>query len=167
LPTLAAPNAENPFGLMGLAYDCDTKVIYATSIAGSTREKENGRIFALDRQTYQILDTLNNIDCLGIGVVYIQGEKRLMLGKARNGAILSIGLSPEGKFVGSRRKELSLEGLGPRGDDIARKIRVLPDGALQIQGVEFYFNLIAPTEKQETKYLFKFMNQKWLLMKVE
>jgi hypothetical protein len=167
LPNLAASTPENPFGLMGLAYDCDTKVIYATSIAGSTREKENGRIFALDRQTYQILDTLNNIDCLGIGLVYIQGEKRLMLGKARNGSILSIGLSPEGKFVGSRRKELSLEGLGPRGDDIARKIRVLPDGSLQIQGVEFYFNLIAPTEKQETKYLFKFMNQKWLLAKVE
>ncbi len=167
LPTLEKPSAENPFGLMGLAYDCDTKVIYATSIAGSTRDKENGRVFALDKQTHQILDTLNNIDCLGVGLVSIQGEKRLILGKARNGSILSITLSPEGKFVGSYHKELSLEGLGPRGDDIARKIRVLADGTLQIQGVEFYFNLIAPTEKQETKYSFKFNNGKWLLVKIE
>jgi hypothetical protein len=167
LPTSNPPNAENPFGLMGLAYDCDTKVIYASSLAGSTRDKENGRIFALNRETYQIVDTLDKIDCMGVGIAFIQGEKRLLLGKARNGSILSVALNSEGKFVGSRRKELSLEGLGPRGDDIARKIRVLPDGTLQIQGVEFYFNLIAPTEKQETKYLFKAVNQKWMLIKIE
>ena len=167
LPALANPTPENSFGLMGLAYDCDTKVIYASSLAGSTREKENGRIFAINKLTYQIIDTLNNTDCLGLGVAYIQGEKRLLLGKARNGMVVSIAVKADGSFGETYRKEINLDGLGPRGDDIARKIRFGADGILQIQGVEFYFNLIAPTEKQESKYYFKHNGQKWGLVKME
>ncbi len=167
LPYFAKPNAENPFGLIGLAYDCDNKVIYASSLAGSTRKKENGKIFAIQSTDNKIVAIIDSVDCMGIGLVYVNGEKRLFMGKTRNCEIVSIALNPNGSFKGTPRKELSLEGLGPRGDDVARKIRLLPDGSLQIQAVEFYYNLIAPTEKQESKYIFKYMNGKWILVQMQ
>jgi hypothetical protein len=167
LPYFDKPNAENPFGLIGLAYDCDTKIIYAASLAGSTRKKENGKIFAIQSAGNKIVATIDSSDCMGIGLGYVNGEKRLFMGKTRSGEILSVALNTDGSFKGTPRKELSLDGLGPRGDDVARKIRFLPDGSLQIQAVEFYYNLIAPTEKQESKYIFKYMNEKWVLVQMQ
>ena len=159
LPAAAPVHTENPFGLIGLAYDCDTKIIYATSLAGSTQDKELGCIFAIQSTDYQIIDTIENIDCLGIGLGIMNGEKRLFVGRTRNNDVQSIALKSNGTFNGIPRQEIKLDGLGPRGDDVARKIRFLPDGTLQIQAVEFYYNLIAPTEKQESKFIFKFANK--------
>lgn len=167
LPYASLPNTENPYGLIGLAYDCDTKIIYAASLAGSTRKKENGKIFAIQSTDNKIVASIDSSDCMGVGLGLINGEKRLFMGKARSGDVLSIALNNDGSFRGSPRKELSLDGIGPRGDDVARKIRFLPDGSLQIQAVEFYYNLIAPTEKQETKYIFKYQNEKWILVQVQ
>ncbi len=162
LPMAAPVNTENPFGLIGLAYDCDTKIIYATSLAGSTSSKELGRVFAIQSTDYKVVAMLENIDCLGIGLGMMNGEKRLFLGKTRNNEVQSIGLENNGAFKGTPRLEIKLDGLGPRGDDVARKIRFLPDGTLQVQAVEFYYNLIAPTEKQESKFMFKYVNNKWI-----
>jgi hypothetical protein len=154
-------NTENPFGLIGLAYDCDTKIIYATSLAGSTRDRELGRVYAIQSTDYKVVAMIENIDCLGIGLGIMNGEKRLFLGRTRNNEVQSIGLDANGTFKGTPRLEIKLDGLGPRGDDVARKIRFLPDGTLQVQAVEFYYNLIAPTEKQESKFMFKYLNNKW------
>ena len=51
LPTLAAPTPENPYGIMGLAYDCDTNSLYVSSVFGSTRLTQAGRIFRIDLNT--------------------------------------------------------------------------------------------------------------------
>jgi hypothetical protein len=161
LPSAASVNTENPFGLIGLAYDCDTKIIYATSLAGSTRDRELGRVYAIQSTDYKVVAMIENIDCLGIGLGIMNGEKRLFLGRTRNNEVQSIGLDANGTFKGTPRLEIKLDGLGPRGDDVARKIRFLPDGTLQVQAVEFYYNLIAPTEKQESKFMFKYLNNKW------
>jgi hypothetical protein len=51
----------------------------------------------------------------------------------------------------------------------ARKIRFSPDGTMTITGIEFYFNLTAPTEKQETVYQFRYVpaQQKWMLTGIQ
>jgi hypothetical protein len=167
LPRLGTGNAhQNPYGLLGLGYDCDTRVLYASSVAGSTMQQEIGRLFALRSTDQQVVATLDSLDAFGVGVGTIVGEKRLYFGKARSGRVYSIGLRPDGGFVGSPRLELSLDDLGPRGDDRARKIRFSPDGTMTVTGIEFYYNLTAPTEKQETIYQFRYQEarRQWVLV---
>ena len=162
-------NGKNPFGLLGLGYDCDNGVLYATSVSGSTLDQEKGRIFAINTQNMTVIDQIDTLDAFGAGVGTINNEKRLYFGAARNGNIFSIGLNTDGSFVGTPRVEFTLEGLGPRGDDRARKIRFAPDGTLTIQGVEFYFNLTAPTEKQESAYQFRYVpeQKKWAFLGIK
>lgn len=165
LPSLKKPTPQNAFGILGLAYDCENNNLYATSVMGSDRENEVGQLFSLSttNDKVTILDKLSNIDAIGIGVAYFNGQKRVFFGKARTSDIYSVGIDFNGKFVGLPRLETTLAELGLRGDDRARKIRFTPDGKMIIKGIEFYFNLIAPTEKQESTYTFKYnlQNNKW------
>jgi hypothetical protein len=164
-----ATNNQNPFGLIGLGYDCDLQVLYASSVAGSSMEQARGSIFAIRCRDKKIISTLDSLDAFGLGVGSISGSKRLYYGSARSGDIFSVALDADGGIIGKSKLELTLEDLGPRGDDRARKIRFSPDGTLTITGVEFYFNLTAPTEKQETIYQFKFnaLQQKWVLSGIQ
>jgi hypothetical protein len=159
-------NGQNPYGAMGLAYDCDNGVIYASSVAGSTRKLELGHIYAVRTTDSKIIASMDSIDGFGLGVGTIDGAKRLYFGSARNGQIQSVGLNADGTFAGNIVNEFTLDDLGPRGDDRARKIRFASDGTMTVHGVEFYFNLTAPTEKQETVYQFKYniAQKKWQLM---
>jgi hypothetical protein len=155
LPAAAPPSDQNPFGALGLAYDCDTDSLYVSSVAGSTRREERGRLFRVDAQSPAILAQRDGVDAMGVGVFNGRDGKRLYYGLARAPEIWSIPLDARGDFAGEPRLELSLEGLGPRGDDKARRIRF--DGTeMTIHGIEFNFNLVAPTEKQETLYRFSY-----------
>ncbi|MFN0204047.1 MAG: hypothetical protein ACKVTZ_21190 [Bacteroidia bacterium] len=164
LPMAAPLSHHNPYGLLGLAYDCDNQTVYATSVAGSTRTVECGRIFHVNINTQKVLSQLDSVDAMGIVVGNLQGEKRVYFGKTRTGEIMSIKVDENGDFVGKARTEFSLEGVGTRGDDKARKIRINAQNELIITGAEFYYNLTAPTEKQESVYIFKFdMNRnRWV-----
>lgn len=147
---------KSPYGLMGLGYSCDAKVLYATSVYGSSPETQLGKIVAIRLSDQKIIGQIDSIDGFGVGTVEQNGIKKLFVGSARTGAIWSIPLDNEGAFASQPVQELTLDNLGPRGDDRARKIRMAPDGTLTIQGVEFYYNLTAPTEKQETTYQFRY-----------
>lgn len=166
LPLSNNKNDENVFGLLGLYYDCHAKILYASSVAGSTRIEEAGIIYAIDPATGQIIDQLNGKDAIGLCVGGMSGQKRLYFGSSRNSDIFSVELSKKGQFSGAPKKEFTLDLLGPRGDDKARRIRFDKNGKLIIFGVEFNYNLTAPTEKQETVYHFRFDEEekKWLLI---
>lgn len=163
------PEHQNPYGLLGLGYDCDNGVLYASSVAGSTLNSEIGVLYAVQTATKKTIASIDSLDVLGLGVGTIDGVKRLYFGTARVGAIYSVGLNTDGSFSDDPRLELSLDNLGPRGDDRARKIRFTPDGTMTVTGIEFYFNLTAPTEKQETVYQFKYVpaQKKWMLTGVQ
>lgn len=168
LPAAAPPSDQNPFGALGLAYDCDTDSLYASSVAGSTRRDEVGRIFRVDAQSPKVLTQRDGVDAMGVGVFNGRDGKRLYYGLARAPEIWSIALDAAGDFTGEPRLELSLEGLGPRGDDKARRIRF--DGTeLTVHAIEFNFNLVAPTEKQETLYRFGYdaADDRWVPLEGE
>lgn len=169
LPMVALPSKENAFGILGMAYDCDNHTLYATSVAGSNRKEEKGRIFHIDIATQMVISQLDSLDAMGIGIGFVNGEKRIFWGKTRTSDIYSIGIDLRGNFVGKPRLEFTLEGLGARGDDKARKIRFQNNGDMTISGVEFYYNLTAPTEKQETTYTFRYNGQaaKWILINIQ
>ena len=166
LPMTIKPGNPNVFGLLGLFYDCHGKKLYAGSVAGSTRDSENGVIYAIDPVDGKIVDKLTGRDALGLCVGGITGEKRLYFGSSRTPDVYSVELSKTGEFTGAVKKEFTLDLLGPRGDDKARRIRFDKNGNMIIFGVEFNYNLTAPTEKQETVYRFRYDEEekKWVLI---
>ncbi len=165
LPLADSINTDNPFGIIGMVYLCESGILYVSSVAGSKRYEENGHIYAIDIKKKKIIDQIDHTDAMGMGITYITGKRKLFFGTGRNSEILSVVLNSEGKFVGSLQKEFTLENLEPRGDNKVRRIRTDQYGNLIVHGMEFNFNLIAPTEKQETVYTFFYdaENKKWLL----
>lgn len=150
------PDASNPYGVLGMSYDCDSTSLYVTTVTGSTRLAEVGRIVRIDAggSAGRVADTLDGIDAMGVAAWNGSEGKRLLYGKARTSEIWSIALDGRGDFTGEPRLEFTLTGLGPRGDDKARRIVVDAADQLTVYGIEFSFNLIAPSEKQQTAYSF-------------
>lgn len=154
LPKAVAPSSQNPYGVLGLSFDCETSSLYVSSIAGSTRNEVRGRLFQLSTDG-KILSQLETTDAIGLAVFNTAKGKRLYFGQARNSEIWSVALDGQGKFAGDARKEFSLENLGPRGDDKARRINFAQQ-EMTVFGIEFSFNLIAPTERPQTAYRFRY-----------
>lgn len=164
LPLAKNPSPENPYGILGLSYDCETGILYAATVSGSTRADEVGRIYSIQtRKTAKVIDQIDNIDVMGIDLAYFNEQKTLFLGKARSSNVFSVAVNDDGRFMSKPVLQLNLAGLGPRGDDKARKLRFDKSGYLVVYGVEFNYNLIAPTEKQESMYSFQYniTSQKW------
>jgi hypothetical protein len=152
LPAAAAPSPANPYGVLGLTYDCDTHSLYVSSVAGSTRAKEVGRIYRIDLQTAEIVSRLDRIDAFGLGVFNGASGKRLYFGSARVSEVRSVALANDGSFAGKPRLEVSLVGWGPEGDDKARRIIFDQRNVMVVRGMEFEFNLIATSERRQTDY---------------
>ncbi len=155
LPKAKLPTSQNPYGVLGLSFDCDTNSVYVSSVAGSTRNEINGRIFQVSADG-KVVSQFEKTDAIGLSVFNSAKGKRLYFGQARTSEIWSIALDDKGSFSGEPRKEISLETLGTRGDDKARRINFSPQNEMIVFGIEFGFNLIAPTEKQETIYRFRY-----------
>lgn len=164
LPFADSVNTDNPFGIIGMAYLCEKSILYVSTLAGSRRYEEKGHIYAINTQTGKVIDEIKNTDALGIGISYITGKRELFFGKGRSPEVMSVVLNSEGKFSGTPKPAFSLAGLGPEGDDRARKIRPDQYGNLMVHGMEFNYNLIPQREKQETVYQFAYFAEdgKWV-----
>lgn len=158
--------AENPFGVLGLTFDCDTNSLYAASVAGSTRRETNGGLYQIDAKTGKLISSREGIDAIGLGVFNSAKGKRLYYGLARNSEVWSIDLNDDGSFANEPRREVSFENLGARGDDKARRINFVQNAQnfeMVVIGIEFGFNLIAPSEKQEVlhRYTYDLAKDVW------
>jgi hypothetical protein len=144
LPVAAPITLNNPYGVMGLAYDCETDSVYATSVAGSTRSEMLGRVFQINATRGEIVSQLDNLDGMGVSVFNTSQGKRLFAGSARTQDVLSVALTPQGQFAGAPQVEFSLEGLGPDGNDKARKIAFDKANTMLVNGTKFNYNLAPP-----------------------
>jgi hypothetical protein len=157
-----------PFGIIGLYFDDHGQKLYASTVNGSTREKENGVIYVIDTKSKEIIDKLEAIDAFGLFVAGYSGQKRLYYGLARKSEVASIRLNKEGVFKGNPQSEFLLSQLGPRGSDKVRRMRIDKYGNLFVFGVDFNYNLSAQTIKPETVYRFNFIPdlKKWQFVEV-
>jgi hypothetical protein len=159
-------NSQNAFGVVGLYYDCETKLLYASSLYTSTLKKETGNIYCIDTKINpaKVIDAIKNEDAMGIGMCFFNEKKTLFFGNARSQNVYRMELKEDGTFSQEKEFCFSLAGIGKRGDDIAKKLRVTPQSTLLITGAEFYYNLTAPTVPQESKYEFSFdvNSEKWI-----
>lgn len=168
LPAGGPLDARNPFGLVGLAYDCDTNSLYASSVAGSTPDQEAGRLFQIDPTTAKIVSQRDKIDTFGSVVFNTAKGKRLYFGMARTSEVRSILLDDNGHFVGEPRAEFSLAGMGVHGDEKAQRLTIDANNILHVRSLQFDFNLIAPSHQRRTLFDYSYdMNKDaWQLIKV-
>jgi len=154
LPLQDSINPQNPYGIIGMVYLCETNTLYVSSVAGSRLHQENGHIYAIDIKNKKIIDQLDHVDAMGMGISYGAGKRQLFFGTGRSSDVQVITLDASGKFSGKPQTTFTLQNLGPRGDDKVRRIKTDNNGNLLVYGIEFNFNLIAPREKQEMLYRF-------------
>lgn len=166
LPSFAPITSGNAYGLMDIAYDCDTHSLYVSSVSGSTYDNAVGCIFRVDPRTKEIKSTLEGIDAFGIGVFNSVQGKRLYFGLAREAEIYSVALDQNGDFNGDIRPEVSLHGLGYHGDERARSITFQEQDRMFVKTLQFDYNLIAPTETQQTVLEYSYLSQQntWELL---
>lgn len=142
IPVAAAPSEKNPYGLVGIAYDCKRKLLYVSTLSGSTVNGELGKIVAISLEKLVVHDELSGLDAIGVGV-FDDGKRHFMLaGSARNSSVFKIELDAKGQFASSATFALKLDPLNVLR---ARKIRFVGQEAL-FDATEFYYNLVAQTE---------------------
>lgn len=147
--TVAAPSTEgNPFGIMGLAYDCDTESLYISSVAGSTRAETLGQIVRFDLASREVRFRYEGVDAFGVGIYIGPTGKRLYYGLARTPEIYSIGVDERGDLLDDIKLEITL----PDATLKARRIVFGTDGTLQVRSRPFDFNLIVTSERPEVVY---------------
>lgn len=156
LPWPLPPSGANPFGVVGLTYDCDTNSLYVASVAGSTAQEEVGTIYQIDITTGEIVSQLNNSDAIGVGVYNGSSDKRLYYGVARSPEVYSISLdATTGNFYGEPRFEFSLAAQPGGSFDNAHRIQFTQDGRMLIKGREFSYSLQVASEPQRNLYAFQ------------
>ncbi|MES1217425.1 MAG: hypothetical protein ABUT20_18095 [Bacteroidota bacterium] len=169
IPLPDSITGNNPYGVLGLLYYCEGNILYVSTISGSDRHVVRGGIYAIDIKTKKIIDHIEAVDAIGMGITYITGERRLFFGTGRSSEIFSVLLNANGKFESKPEFSFSLEGLGPRGDDKVRRIQADANGNLIVHGIEFNYNLIASREKPETQYSFWYNseNKTWRCQSID
>lgn len=150
--TASAPSPEgNPFGMMGLAYDCDTESLYISSVAGSTRAETLGQIVRLDLASREVRFRYEGVDAFGLGVYIGPTGKRLYYGLARAPEIYSIGVDERGDLLDDSKLEITL----PDTTLKARRVVFGTDGTLQVRSRPFDFNLIVTSDRPEVVYNYR------------
>lgn len=161
--TATTPSTEgNPFGMMGLAYDCDTESLYIASVAGSTRAETLGQIVRLDLASREVRFRYEGVDAFGLGLYIGPTGKRLYYGLARAPEIYSIGVDERGDLLDDSKLEITL----PDNTLKARRIVFGTDGTLQVRSRPFDFNLIVTSDRPEVLYNYTFdpASQTWQLL---
>ena len=156
LPAAQPPSGANPFGVVGLTYDCDTELLYASSLAGSTAGQEVGRIFRIDLASGQVLNSLDGVDAMGLGVFNGAQGKRLYYGLTRKPEVWSVALDDKGNFAGEPRFEFSLAGLPTEGRQTVRRIRFGNGTDATLYLMAFNYTLQVAGERQETVLKFSY-----------
>lgn len=159
LPQAAQPSAANPFGTMGLFYDCDTNSLYVSSLAGSTPQQAQGRLYQIDVATKKVMDQIEQVDAIGVGVFNGVSHKRLYFGSARSSDVYSLPLDAQGRFINQPRHEFTLATL-PNGNTTSVRRFVFSKLAssytLQVKEVEFGFRLLAENNLNRRSYSFNY-----------
>ena len=169
LPGNLHATTRNPFGTLGSFYDCSSKQLFVSTVAGSDERTEVGKVYALDVKTKKLTMIMKDKDIYGLALHIIQGKRVLFLSSARTADLYSLELDQSNHPAGSLTKVLNIEGLGPRGDDRIRKIRFLPNGNMVLYTVMFYYNLTAPSEEQQSKLTYQWIpeTQQWKLTQMQ
>lgn len=158
LPAAAPPSPENPYGVLGLAYDCDSNSLFATTVTGSTPENQVGRIFRIAVGSGEIVGQRDNVDGYGIAVLATANGKQLIFGSPRDGELRALDVDAEGNFLGEPRTIARLP------DPLrARKISFANQSEMLVQGATFEFASAEIPQETELRFLYDAAGDAWTL----
>lgn len=167
--TLDGPDSTpvNPFGILGLTYDCDTHSLYASSVAGSDRDQELGQIVRIDLATQTVVPQLTGVDAVGVGVVNRTEGKTLFFGTARASDVYSVLLDERGDLKGTPQWLFSFSDLDVYGNARVRRFAFSGADSFQILTVPFGYNLRASSDRLQQTFLYRYdaANATWLYQK--
>lgn len=144
LPAAAPSTPEFPFGIVSLAYNCETNGLYVTAITGSTPESQVGRIYYIDLNTGEIAGQLENVDAYGATVRATANGSQLLFGSTRDNQIRALDLNADGNFQGEPRTVAALAE-----SQRARNISISNGNEMVVQAVKFnYANADVPQGEQ-------------------
>ncbi|MBX3010913.1 MAG: hypothetical protein KF832_05375 [Caldilineaceae bacterium] len=182
----APPTSENPFGLMGLAYDCDTESLYAASVAGSTRAETVGEIVRIDLASREVRFRYEGVDAFGLGIYITPPFSGTVSSGTISSGTVAVGVTtPVSTVVSSgavnggkrlyyglaRSSEIYSIGIDEKGDlldDVrqeitlpdptlkARRIVFAQDGTMEVRSRPFEFTLIVTSERPEVLFYYRF-----------
>ncbi|MGE5357283.1 MAG: hypothetical protein ACM3PT_13710 [Deltaproteobacteria bacterium] len=155
LPSVNKPTQKNPYGVIGLGFDCETKSLYATSVSGSSFDKETGKVYQINPVTKEIIDTYDDFDALGIALYVGVDGKRAYLGHARKPDIYSVGINEDGSFKNDLRFEFSLVDVPNGSYNKAHRITI-QDDVMTLKTREFSYTLITASDVMRTVYKFSY-----------
>lgn len=154
LPQKKESTIRNPFGAMGLHFDCDNHFLYVSSLAGSSLKEELGSIFQIDIDKKEIVSRLEDVDAIGLSTYNTINGKRLYYGLAREPEVYSVALDEKGKFSDEPRFEFSLLDQPGGAFDKAHRIRFIQNDVMEIKANNFTFTLAAASDPERNIYRF-------------
>lgn len=149
LPDAKPPSPENPFGIVGLAYDCGTNSLYVSSLAGSTAAQEAGHIYRVDLNLGAVAGRMDNVDALGLTVGRGANGSVLYFGSARTPQLRAVNLDAAGDFDGAPRDAGALTGT-------QRALRLSLASPKEMMVQEGEFDLANPDTPQGTPTRFQY-----------
>lgn len=168
LPAASEPSVANPFGVIGLAYDCATRSLYAASVAGSTPHAALGRIHRVDARTGEHEIVLEGFDAFGLGIRVNGAERRLYFGSARDTGVYSAPLDDQGSLSAPPRLEFHLAAFEGGGNEKAKSIDFRTDGEMRVTAFDFHYTLKASGHHRLRHYRLRWSDpdQRWELINV-
>lgn len=148
---------ENLYGVLGLAYDCDSNSLYATAVTGSTAAQAVGRIYRIDVSTGEITGERDNLDAYGVAVRTANG-KQLVFGSPHDAQIRALDLDAEGNMQGEPRTIATLAD-----SQRARRISFANENEMIVQAVEFSFTNAEIPAESETRFQYDAATDAWNL----
>jgi len=170
LPDEVPFNPQNPYNILGLAYDCDTRSLYVATVRGSSFDKELGKIYQIYLPSKKIVDAIDGIDAMGLAVWNDRDSKYLYYGSARAPEVYRLRLGRHGEVSASKpEKVLHLSEYSGGRDDRCHRIRFLRDHTMILKGVEFDYTLRSQSDVRRNIYRFRYQPQtkSWKFVDVE
>lgn len=166
LPTKTMDNHNNPYGLLGLTYDCYSEHIIVSSIMGSDEKNEVGQVYKVNLRNNTWTLIVDSIDVFGLSIQYVDDKKYLYLGKARTQDLIMFEIDNMCDIISPPQVVLNIAAIGPRGDDKIKKIKFYDSKTMVINITPFYYNLAAPSEDNQTEVRLKYFADKWNIVRI-
>ena len=137
-------NANNPYGLISIVYDCDNNTLIASSIDESDYKAQKGVIYQINPKTQDIVNRVEGFDALTVNILHTKGSKYLIAGSARDNSAYAFAFKGS-KLLPTPHKLFELPNPRLR----VRKIKVIGKNSLKLEAIKFNYSLVAETNKKQ------------------
>ena len=169
LPPALPFSGANPFGVVGLAYDCGTDSLYATSLAGPTAGQDAGASSTLISKLNRCWPNLKAWTRWG----WPCSTAWAASGSTTPGVWWPRRASScrtwQGNFVGEPRGEFSFANKATGGRRTIRRIRFTTPGEMTLHTMDFNYSLQVASERKEDVLTYRYdpASDGWTFVKID